>query len=86
MMHLSLRASTPDVLEETITLCQSVQGIVALAHGAHKSAECVHLGLSGETAVLINLSDRDLDRGVILCLDDSVGGAALAWDVTASYN
>jgi hypothetical protein len=41
----------------------------------------VVLALDG-TAVLVNLGDGDLDRAVILGLDDAVGGAALAGDVT----
>lgn len=32
-------------------------------------------------AILIDLSDVDLDRGVVLGLDDSVGSRALSWNV-----
>ena len=74
--------SGPDALEETITLGQSVEGVVALTHGADESAKGVDLVLSGVAAVLVNLADGDLDRGVVLGLDDAVGGAALAWDQT----
>lgn len=38
------------------------------------------LALDG-TAVLVNLGDGDLDGSVVLGLDDTVGGAALAGDV-----
>lgn len=74
--------SGPDALQETITLGQSVEGVVALAHGADESAKGVDLVVTGVAAVLVNLADGDLDRGVILGLDDAVGGAALAWDQT----
>jgi hypothetical protein len=40
------------------------------------------LALACESTVLINLSDGDLDRCVVLGLDDAVGGAALAGDIT----
>lgn len=82
-MHLSLAASAPDILQQTITLRQSVQGVVALAHGPHESAQCVHLALACESAVLINLADGDLNGCVVLGLDDAVGSTALAGDVTA---
>lgn len=39
------------------------------------------LALDG-TAVLVNLGDGDLNRSVVLGLDDAVGGRALAGDVT----
>lgn len=82
-MRLSLAASAPDVLQQSIPLRQSVQGIVALAHGSHKSAQGVDLALAGESAVLVNLANGDLDGRMVLGLDDAVGGAALAGDVTA---
>ena len=77
--HLS--RSAPDVLQESISLCEAVQGIVALAHGADETAKGVDLVLAGGAAVLVNLCDGKLDRGVVLGLDDAVGGRALAWDV-----
>lgn len=76
--------SGPDALQETITLGQSVEGVVALAHGADESAKGVNLVVTGVASVLVNLADGDLDRGVVLGLDDAVGGAALAWDQTVS--
>jgi hypothetical protein len=79
---IDLSLSAPDVLEEAVTLGQSVEGVVALAHSSDEAAEGVDvvLALDG-TAVLVNLGDGDLDRAVILGLDDAVGGAALAGDV-----
>ena len=81
-MHLSLDASAPNVLQQTVALCQSVQGIVALAHCSYEAAKCVDLALTSVSAVLVNFAYRDLDRRMVLGLDDTVGCAALSWDVT----
>jgi hypothetical protein len=81
-MQLSLAASAPDILQQAITLRQSVQGIVALAHSPYEAAQGVDLALACESAVLVNLSNGDLDGCVVLGLDNAVGGAALAGDVT----
>jgi hypothetical protein len=81
-MQLSLAASTPDILQQAIPLRQSVQGIIALTHSSYKSAQGIDLALACESTVLINLANGDLDGCVILCLDNAVGGTALAGDVT----
>jgi hypothetical protein len=81
-MRLSLQASAPNILQQTISLCQSVQRIVALPHRSYEAAEGIDLALACESTVLINLSHGDLDGCVVLGLDDAVGGAALAGDVT----
>ena len=62
---------------------EAVEGVVALAHGADEAAEGVDLVVTLDgTAVLVDLCDGDLDGTVVLGLDDAVGGAALAGDVT----
>jgi len=78
-----LPLGSPDVLEETVTLSEAVEGVVALAHSANEAGEGVDdvLALDG-TAVLVNLGDGDLARTVVLGLDDSASGRALAGDVT----
>ena len=50
--------STPDVLQQTVPLRQTVHGVVALAHCAHESAQGVDvvLALYG-TTVLVDLGD-----------------------------
>lgn len=78
----NLSGSAPHVLQETIFLCKSVHRIVALAHGTDEAAKGVDLVLASGTAVLVDLCDGKLDGGVVLGLDDAVGGRALAWDVT----
>ena len=78
-----LSAGAPDVLEVAVTLSEAVDAVVRLAHGADEAAESVGLSLAVESAVLVDLCDGDLDGTVVLGLDDAVGGAALAGDVTA---
>lgn len=77
----------PHVLEEAVALSEPVERVVALAHRPDEPAEGVDLVLAlDRTAVLVNLRDGDLDRGVILGLDDPVGGAALPGDVAVKNN
>lgn len=84
MLRLSL--GTPDALEETIPLCQSVHGIVALGHGADESRQGVDVVLAGDlTAVLVDLGNGDLDGSVVLGLNNAVGGGTLAGDVTIRW-
>lgn len=60
---------------------EAVKGVVTLATGTDESAQSVGLVLAGVAAVLVNLADGELDRGVVVGLDDAVGGAALAGHV-----
>jgi hypothetical protein len=76
-----LSLGAPHVLQQSVTLREAVQGVIALAAGAHEAAQGVHLVLAGVTAVLVNLADGELHGGVVVGLDDAVGGAALAGDV-----
>jgi hypothetical protein len=76
-----LPGRAPDALDEAILLCEPVQAVVGLAHCAHETAERVGLVIAGVAAVLVDLSNADLDRGVVLGLDDAAGSAALAGDV-----
>jgi hypothetical protein len=77
----ALSARAPYALQETVSLCEAVDAVVALAHGTHEAAEGVRLVLASVPAVLADLADGDLDRGVVLGLDDAVRRAALAGDV-----
>lgn len=79
----NLSLGRPDVLEEAVTLSESVQSIVALTHGADETGESIDnvLTLDGP-AVLIDLGDGDLARTVVLGLDDAARCRALAGDVT----
>lgn len=72
---------TPDTFQEAISLCQSVDAVVALSSRPHKSTESIGLVLAGVSTVLIDLADRDLYGGVVLGFDDSVGCTAFSGDV-----
>lgn len=61
---------------------KAVEGVIALAAGTDETAQSVDLVLTGVAAVLVNLANGELDRGVVVGLDDAVGGAALAGHVT----
>lgn len=69
--HLTGRA--PDGLEESILLCEPVKAVVGLAHGANEAGDGVDLVVTGVAAVLVNLADAQLDRGVVLGPDDASG-------------
>jgi len=64
-----LPGSGPDILEQTITLSEAVQRVITLTHRTDETAESVVDALTGVASVLVNLSDRDLDRRVILGLN-----------------
>lgn len=76
-------ARVPDTLKVAVPLGEAVHAVVALAHCAHEAAKRVDLVLASVTAVLVHLGDADLNRAVVLGLDDAVGRAALAGDVPA---
>lgn len=78
---LPLAAGRPHVLQVSITLGKTVEGVVALATGTHEAAQRVRLVLASCAAGLVDLSDGDLHRAVVVGLDDAVGCAALAGDV-----
>ncbi|GMG07637.1 unnamed protein product [Aspergillus oryzae var. brunneus] len=79
--YLPLAGGGPDVADVSITLGEAVQGVIALTAGTDETAKSVALVLAGVAAVLVNLADGDLDGGVVVGLDDAVGGAALAGHV-----
>jgi len=83
--YTHLPASAPHALQESISLCQSVDAVVTLAHLAHEAAERKDVVLAGVAAVVVDLCDGDLDRGVVLGFDDAVCGGALAGDVTMRW-
>lgn len=82
--HLSLSTGAPHILHESIALSETVQAVVALAHGSYKSAESIDLVLASVAAVLVDLANTNLNGSVVLGLDDAVGRAAFAGDVANS--
>jgi hypothetical protein len=68
-----LPGRAPNALEEAILLCEPVEAVVTLAHGADEAAESVDLVVTSVATVLVNLADADLDGSVILGLNDASG-------------
>lgn len=58
-----------------------VEGVVGVPRLANSTVEGVGDVDTGELSLLVDLSDVDLDRGVVLGRDEAVGGRALAGDV-----
>lgn len=54
-------------------MCEPVEAVVGLAHGADETADGVDLVVTGVAAVLVNLADAQLNRGVVLGLYDATG-------------
>lgn len=81
---LSRLLRTPNTLQESIPLRQSVHAVVTLGPRSHESAERIRLVLACVSAVLVDLADGDLHAGVVLGFDDSVGCGAFSGDVAVS--
>jgi len=63
-------------------LSQSVQRVVSLTSGSNVTGESESGVVSSDgTSFLINVSNVNLNGGVVFSLDNSVGGRALAWNV-----
>ena len=60
---------------------KSVEACVGLAPASHVAGELNSLPLAIDFAVLINVSNLDLDGGVVVGRDQGVGGGTLSWDV-----
>ena len=80
-VFLSRRLPTPNGLQESIPLRQSVQAVVTLSAAAHKATERVDLVLAGVAARLVDFADADLYGGVIFGFDDAVCRGTLAGNV-----
>jgi hypothetical protein len=67
---------------KTIALCQLDETVVGLTHSADIAADSISPVLSGHSSgSRVDLSKIDLDRGAILCPDDSVAGRAFPRDI-----
>lgn len=81
-INTTLTGVRPDVLEQTVSLGQSVQRVVSLTTGSNVTGKSVGgEGVWNSTALLVNVDNVELDGSVVLSLDDSVGGRALSWNV-----
>lgn len=75
----NLAGIRPDVLEETVLLSQAVQGVVSLTLGTDETGKGVGEVVTGDdVSLVVQLSDVDLDSTVVLRLDQTVSGRALA--------
>lgn len=82
-MHThNLAGVREDVLEDTVSLSKSVQGVVSLTAGADVARKDVSgVVTSNGTAILVNVGNVDLNGSMVLGLDDTVSGRALAGNV-----
>lgn len=71
----------PNILQQAIPLREPIKRIVALPHAPYESRQRIRDVLASVVTQVVYFSDRDLNRCVVLCFDDAVGGAALAGDV-----
>lgn len=72
----------PDVLEDSVLLSESVQRVVSLGSRSDVTGQSVGDVVTGDgSASLVDLGDVDLDRRVVISLDDSVSGRALSGNV-----
>ena len=83
LLPLPLPTRTPNALQETISLCQPVQRVVALPHRPDESTQRVDLIFTCVPTVLVDFADADLDGGMVLRFYDTVCSAAFAGDITA---
>lgn len=81
-LDIHLTGVRPHVLQQTVLLGQSVQRVITLTSGSDVAGQGVGgVGASDSSALLVNVGDVDLDGGVVLGLDDSVGSRTLSWNV-----
>lgn len=72
----------PDVLQQTVLLSQSVQRVISFTSGSDVTAQGVGgVGTGNGSSLLVDVGNVDLNRGVVLGLDDSVRSRALSWHV-----
>ena len=79
--YLPLTASGPHIFQVAVPLGQTVEGVIALTASTDETAQGVSLILASVAAVLVDVTDGNLNRGVIVGLDDAVCGAAFAGHV-----
>lgn len=81
MIHILTRVR-PDVLQQTVVLSQSVQRVVRFTSRSEVTAQGVGgVGTGDGSAFFVNIGNVDLDRSMVLSLDDSVSGRTLSRNV-----
>lgn len=69
-------------IRTALLLADAVQRVIALALVADRASNRdVGRLARDDLAVLVDIRNRNLDRGVVLGLDETAGGSALAGDV-----
>lgn len=63
---MACSAAVENPVEDAVELCEAVQRVVGFGHAADFAAERVCVVFAGHAAVLVELGDVDLDRGVVL--------------------
>lgn len=72
----------PDIVDQTVLLGQSVDLVVSLTSGSNETGQCVQgVGVWDSSTFFVDISDCNLDRCMVLSLDDSVGSRTLSWNV-----
>lgn len=65
------------LLEVAVLSAEAVKRVVSLRGHADESGEDVGLGGAGEAASLVDISNVELDRGVVLGGDKTAGSRAI---------
>jgi len=72
----------PNLLGKTLFSGESVDGVIRFAHSAESAADSEgRVRLQHNAGDGVDIAEVDLDRGLVLRADKSVGGGALSWDV-----
>ena len=86
-LPLFLTGVSPDVLQQTIVLSQTVQRVIGFTSGSDVTGQSVgNVFTWNGTAFFVNSGNVDLNRGVVISLDDSVGSRTFSWNVKFDLN
>ena len=71
---------TIDVLEKALLGGDSVKSVVGLTKSPEVAAEADGFEFTSWNSLLVHLSNAELNGGMIVWSDETVGSIALAWD------
>ena len=75
----------PDTLEISILRCKSVDRVIGFTEGSNESREGIGLGCTSESALGIHISNVDLNRSMVLGVDQATSGRAFARNIKIDY-
>lgn len=78
---LSHPRPTPHTLQQPISLRQTIQRIIPLAHRPHETTQRINLVLTRVPAVLVYFADGNLHGGMVFGFDDAVCCGAFTGNV-----